>query len=71
MKEREKSVILPIIEYLMVHDTIKNAEAMQLTNKGASTVNRYLSRLVELGVLVPEGDKKGRVYRRVSVVNVG
>lgn len=39
---------------------------MRLTEKKSTSANRYLHRLVELEVLVPEGNKKGRVYRRVS-----
>ncbi len=39
---------------------------MRLTEKKSTSANRYLQRLVELEVLVPEGNKKGRVYRRVS-----
>lgn len=25
---------------------------------------RYLARLVDLGVLIPEGEKRGRIYKR-------
>ena len=38
--------------------------AMQLTGKSSSTANRYIGRLVELGVLVQEGQSKSTVYRR-------
>ena len=61
-----KMVYLPIAEYLKTHETIKNADVMRLTEKKSTSANRYLQRLVELEVLVPEGNKKGRVYRRVS-----
>lgn len=66
LSESEKMVYLPIAEYLKTHETIKNADVMRLTEKKSTSANRYLQRLVELEVLVPEGNKKGRVYRRVS-----
>lgn len=62
----EKKALLPIVEYLKTHETIKNADVMRLTGKGSTSANRYLNRLVELDVLCPEGSKKGRLYRRVS-----
>ena len=49
---------------MKTHETIKNADGVRITGKSAPTVNRYFSRLVELGVLVAEGDNKGRIYRR-------
>ena len=66
LSESEKMVYLPIVDYLKTHETIKNADVMRLTEKKSTSANRYLQRLVELEVLVPEGKKKGRVYRRVS-----
>lgn len=67
LSEPEKEIYLPIAEYLKTHDTIKNADIMRLTQRGSSSANRYLNRLVELKILNPEGDNKGRFYRRVSV----
>ena len=67
LSETEKEIYLPIAEYLKTHDTIKNADIMRLTQRGSSSANRYLNRLVELKILNPEGDNKGRFYRRVSV----
>ena len=64
LEEAEKELYLPIAEYLKTHDIIKNADGVKLTGKSAPTVNRYFARLVELDVLVAEGDKKGRIYRR-------
>jgi Fic family protein len=46
------------------HETIKIADEVKLTGKAAPTVNRYFARLIELGVLIPEGENKGRRYRR-------
>ena len=66
LSESEKMVYLPIAEYLKTHEIIKKADVMRLTEKKSTSANRYLQRLVELEVLVPEGNKKGRVYRRVS-----
>ncbi len=64
LSESEKELYLPIVEYLKTHDTIKNADAVKLTGKSSQTVNRYFARLVELGVLIAEGDNKGRFYIR-------
>jgi ATP-dependent DNA helicase RecG len=64
LSESEKELYLPIAEYLKTHDTIRNSDVQHLLNRGDSTSNRHLKRLVELGVLIPEGKNKGRVYRR-------
>ena len=64
LSESEKELYLPIVEYLKTHETIKNADGVKLTGKSAPTVNRYFARLIELGVLIPEGENKGRRYRR-------
>ena len=64
LSESEKEIYLPIVEYLKTHETIKNADGVRLTGKSAPTINRYFSRLIDLDVLVPEGEKKGRLYRR-------
>lgn len=64
LSENEKELYLPIVEYLKTHDTIKNSVGVKLTDKSKQTVNRYLTNLVKLDVLIPIGDKKGREYRR-------
>ena len=64
LSEAEKELYLPRAEYLKSHDVIRNSDVKQLINKGGSSANRYLNRLVKLGVLIPEGDNKGRIYRR-------
>ena len=47
------------------NDVIKNSDVKDIVKKSAPTANRYLARLVELTILIPEGEKKGRIYRRV------
>lgn len=64
LSEPEKELYLPIVEYLKTHETIKNANGVKLTGKSAPTVNRYFARLIELDILIPEGENKGRIYRR-------
>lgn len=64
LSESEKELYLPIVEYLKTHETIKNADGVKLTGKSAPTVNRYFARLIELDILIPEGENKGRIYRR-------
>lgn len=66
LDEKEKAIYLPIADYLRDHETIKNSDVMKLTGKGSSSANRYLLRLVGLKVLEPEGEKRYRVYRRIS-----
>ena len=46
LSEAEKGIYLPIAEYLKTHETIKNADVIELTGKGSSSTNRYLTRLV-------------------------
>lgn len=65
LDEDEKELYLPIVEYLKTHDVIKNSDVKDIVKKSAPTANRYLARLVELTILIPEGEKKGRIYRRV------
>ena len=64
LTDREKERIDPLFQYLKSHDVIDVRVAMQLTGKSSSTANRYIGRLVELGVLVQEGQSKSTVYRR-------
>ena len=64
LTNREKERIDPLFQYLKSHDVIDVRVAMQLTGKSSSTANRYIGRLVELGVLVQEGQSKSTVYRR-------
>lgn len=62
--EREKTAIDPIFQYLKTHEVIDSGVGRRLTRKSSSTVNRYIVRLVELGVLAYEGKRRGRTYRR-------
>ncbi len=64
LSEKEKKKILPIVQYLQEHNSISRQDAEKLTGKAMSTVNRYLHRLIELDVLVPEGKSVSLVYRR-------
>lgn len=65
LSDDEKKLYLPIAEFLKTHDVIRNADAADLIKKSAPTANRYLTKLVQLKILVPEGENKGRIYRRV------
>jgi predicted HTH transcriptional regulator len=44
---------------------ITNYRAQVLTAKSAESVKKYLAKFVEAGVLVAEGENKGRVYKLV------
>lgn len=65
LDEEEKKTYLPIVDFLKSHDVIRNSDVVGIINKSSPTANRYLARLVQLGILITEGEKKGRVYRRV------
>ena len=62
--DKDKDKLLPIIDYLKTHDAITRQKAEELTKKSLSTVNRYLQRLIELGILIPEGQSVSTVYKR-------
>ena len=64
LNESEKPIYVPIAEFLKSHEIIKNADMMRITGKKSSSTNRYLNRLVELQILDPKGENKGRFYRR-------
>ncbi|MDO4554488.1 MAG: ATP-binding protein [Lachnospiraceae bacterium] len=63
VKEYER--LLPIIEYLEDNQEIKTDTAEQLTGKSAATAWRYLKKLVEVGVLEPDGNTNNAGYKRV------
>lgn len=65
LSDEEKELYLPIAEFFKTHDVIKNPDVVDLIHKSAPTANRYLARLVQLGIIVSEGNTKGRIYRRV------
>ena len=54
--------LLPIIEYLEIHDSINPKMAETLVNKSPATVRRYLRLLVSANVLEPKGKAKNIVY---------
>ena len=64
LTESEKKLYEPLADFLKTHEIIKNADVMRISGKGSTTANRYLNRLVDLQILNPEGEKKGRIYRR-------
>ena len=64
LSDPEKIIYEPIAGFLKTHEIIKNADVMRITGKKSSSTNRYLNRLVELQILDPEGENKGRFYRR-------
>jgi predicted HTH transcriptional regulator len=65
MEGEELKLYVSIAEFLKSHDVIKTADVIRITQKSRASANRYLTVLVKLGILKPEGDNKGRVYRRI------
>ena len=64
LRDDDKELYLPIAEFLKTHDVIRNPDVQGITQRGSATANRYLARLVELQIVDPEGENKGRIYRR-------
>lgn len=64
LSDKDKDKLVPIVDYLKTHDVITRQKAEELTKKSLSTVNRYLQRLIELGILIPEGKSVSTVYKR-------
>ena len=64
LSDDDKELYLPIAEFLKAHDVIRNSDVQGITKRGSATANRYLTRLVELQIVDPEGENKGRIYRR-------
>lgn len=65
MEEDKLNLYIPIADYLKSNETIKTSDVVRITKKSPTSANRYLSRLVKLGILKPEGENKGRLYRRI------
>lgn len=64
LSDREKKRLLPVVDYLMRHDTITRQIVMDITGKGRSTAANYLKVLVDYDVLEKEGESVSIVYRR-------
>ncbi|MFA5447935.1 MAG: winged helix-turn-helix domain-containing protein, partial [Sphaerochaeta sp.] len=52
-----------ILEFLQTKETSTNAEICTLLDIKSSRARVLLSQMVEDGLLIAEGEKKGRVYR--------
>ena len=64
LSDKEKGKMLPIVKYLQVNDTITKQIVISLTGKSSSTAKGYLTRLLDLNVLVKDGDSVSTIYRR-------
>lgn len=64
LSDDDKELYLPIAEFLKTHNVIRNPDVQGITQRGSATANRYLARLVELQIVDPKGENKGRIYRR-------
>ena len=62
LKEREKRIILPIVEYFAEHDEISTEYASVLIGKSLTTAWRYLNRMKELGLLEQIGKSHSSKY---------
>lgn len=66
LSEREKTRMSKILNYLKDHEQINSAIVCELTGKSTATVNRYLNRLCDAGVLEAEGVTSNKVYTKVK-----
>lgn len=62
-KDYEK--MFPIIEYLEGNLVISTQIAEQLTGRSSATAWRYLKKLVEAGVIEPDGNTNNAGYRKI------
>ena len=51
-----------IVGFVERNGEITNYRAQLLTGLSADSVKKYLANFVDMGILVPIGDKKGRKY---------
>lgn len=61
----EKIAYDKMVNYLQENQTISNKQAQQLLGK-SSTIQRYLHKFVENGLLKAIGNNKSRVYQLVE-----
>jgi len=52
-----------ILEFLQTNETSTNAEICTLLDIKSSRARTLLSQMVNDGLLIAEGDRKGRIYR--------
>ena len=64
LSELEQEKMNAILEYLADSDTINNEKGRELTGKSSPTVNRYLRRLCEIGILEKSGSTFDAIYRK-------
>jgi len=59
----EKDFLTKLLEHFRDNEWIDNATAREISMKSPTSIKRYLSRMVEVGVLVTSGENKGRRYQ--------
>ena len=62
-KEYEK--MFPIIEYLEGNSAITTQTAERLTGRSSATAWRYLKKLVDAGIIEPDGNTNNAEYRKI------
>ena len=63
LTKTEMEFLEEIVGFLERNGEITNYRAQLLTNKTAENVRKIFGNLVEIGVLVEEGENKGRKYK--------
>lgn len=67
VSDKNKAFFDQIYPHLKENNTISNSKAVQLTGQSSATVRRYLTKLVQLGVLGSAGENRNRHYFLLSI----
>lgn len=64
LNEKDFDRVEPLLIHLEEHGEITPKDAEALLKRSTSTVYRYLGKLVDVGVLEPQGSTNDKVYIR-------
>ena len=59
----EQEFLQALLPHLLENEWVDNATAREVSSKSPTSVNRYMARLTELGILTASGENKGRRYQ--------
>lgn len=62
----EQATLAPIVDYLKTYTAVTHSDVKARIDRSATTISRYLARLVELGVLRAHGTTRNVIYTLVS-----
>ena len=65
LSESEKKKLFPVVEFLKINPVITKQDVIGITGRAESTAKRYLNLLIDINILVKEGDSVATIYRRI------